>query len=91
MGLMMCHLHAGPAVAARGADTAEVTFLVRGSVSAAAGPGGLTEIQPFETTDLDTSEGGVLNDFSATSSAIAESHCVRPFGAGETNSCRMAQ
>ena len=59
MELMMSHLHAGPAVAARGADTAEVTFLIPGSVSAAAGPGGLTEIQPFETTDLDASEGGL--------------------------------
>jgi len=29
MELMMSHLHAGPAVAARGADAAEVTFLVR--------------------------------------------------------------
>jgi hypothetical protein len=57
MELMMSHLHAGPALAARGVDAAEVTFLVRGSVSAAAGPGGLTEIQPFETTDLDASEG----------------------------------
>jgi hypothetical protein len=63
MELMMSHLHAGPAVAARGADAAEVTFLVRGSVSAAAGPGGLTEIQPFETTDLDASEGGTLMTF----------------------------
>ena len=65
MELMMSHLHAGPAVAARGADAGEVTFLVRGSVSAAAGPGGLTEIQPFETTDLDASEG-VVNDLSVT-------------------------
>ncbi len=63
MELMMSHLHAGPAVAARGADAAEVTFLVRGSISAAAGPGGLTEIQPFETTDLDVSEGGILMTF----------------------------
>jgi hypothetical protein len=62
MELMMSHLHAGPAVAARGADTAEVTFLIPGSVSAAAGPGGLTEIQPFETTDLDASEGGFTVD-----------------------------
>lgn len=31
---MMSHLHAGPRVAARGVDAAEVTFLVRGSVSA---------------------------------------------------------
>ncbi|HEX7426754.1 MAG TPA: hypothetical protein VF328_07220 [Mycobacterium sp.] len=31
MQLMMSHLHDGPAVAARDADTAEVTFLVRGS------------------------------------------------------------
>jgi hypothetical protein len=55
MELVMSHLRDGPALAARGVDTAEVTFLVRGSVSAAAGPGGLTEIQPFETTDLDAS------------------------------------
>ena len=34
MELMMSHLHAGPRVAARGVDAAEVTFLVRGSVSA---------------------------------------------------------
>jgi hypothetical protein len=63
MELMMSHLHDGPALAARGVDAAEVTFLVRGSVSAAAGPGGLTEIQPFETTDLDASEGGTLMTF----------------------------
>ena len=31
MELMMSHLHDGPAVAARDADAAEVTFLVRGS------------------------------------------------------------
>jgi hypothetical protein len=42
---LMFHLHAGPAVAARGADAAEVAFPFRGSVSAAAGPGGLTEIR----------------------------------------------
>ena len=33
MELMMSRLHAGPTVAARGVDAAEVTFLVRGSVS----------------------------------------------------------
>jgi len=60
MELMMSNLHAGPAVAARAADTAEVTFQVRGSSSAAAGPGGLTEIQPFKTTDLDASDGAYL-------------------------------
>ena len=61
MELMMSHPHAGPAAAARGADTAVVTFLVRGSVSVAADPGGLTEIQPFETTDLDVPEGGIAD------------------------------
>ena len=33
MELMMSHLHAGPAVAARGADATEVTFLVRFGLS----------------------------------------------------------
>ena len=57
MELMMSHLRAGPAVAVRGADAAEVTFLICGSVSAAAGPSGLTEIQPFEMTDLEHQKG----------------------------------
>lgn len=86
MELMMSHLHDGPALAARGVDAAEVTFLVRGSVSAAAGPGGLTEIQPFEKTDLDASEGGTLMTFqqpempmpnSATAEARSTSRQVR--------------
>ena len=51
----------------RPAGAAEAKSPVRGFVSAAAGPGGLTEIQPLETTDPDAPlREGNIDDLSAT-------------------------
>ena len=78
MEVMMSHLHAGPAVAARSADAAEVAFLVcvrrigrRGSVYDFS-----TFAFPYRPVDIDTAPGALFPAGACGAGVSVGSQCV---------------